>query len=75
MKVDTSLRTVEPFQAVKKHPRAATAGGVITALLLGAFGTVVAGPGVGLLMAAVGACIGAPGAAHLVESSDADRPV
>lgn len=75
MKVDTSLRTVEPLQAVKKHPRAATVGGVITALMLGAMGTVIVGPGVGVLMAVIGACIGAPGAAHMAESVDADRPV
>lgn len=75
MKVDTSLRTVEPLQAVKKHPRAATLGGIITAIVLGLLGTAVSGPGVGLLMAVIGACIGAPGAAHLVESNDADRPV
>jgi len=75
MKVDTSLRTVEPLQAVRKHPRAATLGGVITAILLGLFGTFVSGPGVGLLMAVIGVCIGAPGAAHMAESVDADRPV
>ena len=75
MKIDTSLRTVEPLEAVKKHPRAATLGGTITALLLGVMGTAIVGPGVGVLMAFVGVCIGAPGAAHMAESGDADRPV
>ena len=75
MKVDTSLRTVEPLEAVKKHPRAATLGGVITAILLGAMGTVIVGPAVGVLMAVIGVCIGAPGAAHMAESVDAERPV
>jgi len=75
MKVDTSLRTVEPLEAVKKHPRAATLGGTITALLLGVMGTAIVGPGVGVLMAFVGVCIGAPGAAHMAESGDADRPI
>ena len=75
MKADTSLRTVEPLQAVRKHPRAATMGGAITALLLGVMGTAIVSPVVGVLMALIGVCIGAPGAAHLVESADADRPI
>jgi len=75
MKIDTSLRTVEPLEAVKKHPRAATLGGTITALLLGVMGTAIVGPGVGVLMAVIGVCIGAPGAAHMAESGDADRPI
>jgi hypothetical protein len=76
MKVDTSLRTVEPLEAVKKYPRAATLGGVITALMLGAMGTVIVGPVVGVLMAVIGVCIGAPGAAHMAaDSVDAHRPV
>jgi hypothetical protein len=69
MKVDTSLRTVEPFEAVKRHPRAAAFGAVITAIPLGLMGMVSENPVVGLVMALIGACIGAPGAAHLVEST------
>jgi hypothetical protein len=75
MKVDTSLRTVEPLQAVRKHPRAAAVGGVVTAILLGVMGTMIVGPGVGVLMAAIGACIGAPGGAHMAESVEVERPV
>jgi hypothetical protein len=76
MKVDTSLRTVEPLQAVKKHPRAAALGGAITALLLGVMGTAIVGPVVGVLMAVIGAAIGAPGAAHMADdAAQAERPV
>ena len=76
MKVDTSLRTVEPLEMVKKHPRAATVGGVVTAALLGGMGMLGGGPGVALFMAAVGLCIGAPGAAHMADDADeTGRPV
>lgn len=75
MKIDTSLRTVEPLQAVKNHPRAATLGGAMTAILFGAMATATVGPFVGVLMAIIGACIGAPGAAHMAESVNAERPV
>ena len=75
MKVDTSLRTVEPLEAVKKHPAAAMFGGVITAIFLGMMGTVGGGPVVGVLMAVAGAIIGAPGGAHVAESAEPERPV
>ena len=75
MKVDTSLRTVEPLEAVKRHPAAATFGGVITAVFLGMMGAVGGGPVVALLMAVAGVLIGAPGGAHVAESAEPERPV
>jgi hypothetical protein len=70
MKVDSSLRTAEPLAAVRKHPRAAIVGGVISAVALGGFSSFVGGPVVGMLMAALGAIIGAPGGAHLAEAAE-----
>ena len=75
MKSGNSLRMVEPLAMVRKHPGAAVAGGVVTALLCGLFATLVDGPGVGFVMAAVGVIIGAPGAAHLAEAAEPERPV
>ena len=76
MKGNTSLRTVEPLAMVKKHPLAATVGGLCTAIILGLMGTLAEGSVVGMAMAAIGAVIGAPGAAHLAESTDEEqRPV
>lgn len=74
MKRDTSLRTVEPLAAIRKHPGAATVGGVITALCFGAIGAAVDGGVVGVVMAALGAIVGAPGGAHMAEAAEeADR--
>jgi hypothetical protein len=70
MKSNTSLRTVEPFAAVRKHPRAAVVGGVVSAIVLGGFSVLVGGPVVGALMAAIGAIVGAPGGAHLAEAAE-----
>jgi len=75
MKVDNSLRTVEPLSAVRKHPRAAMVGGAVSALALGVFATAVAGPLTGVVMAAIGAVIGAPGGAHFAEAAEPERPV
>jgi hypothetical protein len=70
MKIDTSLRTVEPLAAIRKHPRAATFGGAITALLFGVMGATIEGGVVGALMAVLGAIVGAPGAAHVAEAAE-----
>jgi hypothetical protein len=76
MKGNTSLRTVEPLAMVKKHPMAATVGGLCTAIICGLMGTLAEGPVVGMAMAAIGAIVGAPGAAHIAESSEEEkRPV
>ena len=75
MKVDTSLRTVEPLAAVQGHPVAATVGGVASALVLGGFAVMAGGPMAGVVMALVGAIIGAPGGAHLAEAAEPNRPV
>lgn len=74
MKANTSLRMVEPLAAVRKHPRAAVAGGLVSAVVLGGFSAVVGGPIAGVLMAALGAVIGAPGGAHLAESAEQQPP-
>jgi hypothetical protein len=68
--VDPSLRTVEPLDAIKKHPRAAMVGGAVSAIVLGGFSMLVGGPATGMLMAAIGAIIGAPGGAHLAEAAE-----
>lgn len=70
MKGDTSLRTVEPLVAIRKHPLAATFGGALTAILFGVMGATVEGGAVGALMALVGAIIGAPGGAHVAEAAE-----
>jgi outer membrane lipoprotein SlyB len=76
MKNTNSLRTVEPLAAVKKHPRAAAAGGAITAILCGVMATVVGGPVAGFMMAIIGAVVGAPGGAHLAEAAEEqERPL
>jgi uncharacterized membrane protein YjjP (DUF1212 family) len=75
MRSNTSLRMVEPMAMIRKHPSAATAGGIFTAFVCGVFATMVEGPWVGALMAMVGAIIGAPGAAHLAEAAEPERPV
>ena len=76
MKGNTSLRTVEPLAMVKKHPMAATVGGLCTAIICGLMGTLAEGSVVGMAMAAIGAVVGAPGAAHIAESSEEEkRPV
>jgi ABC-type Co2+ transport system permease subunit len=75
MKSDTSLRTVEPLVAVRRHPQAAMVGGVVSAILLGGFSALVGGPVAAVLMAAVGVIIGAPGGAHLAEAAEPERPV
>jgi hypothetical protein len=76
MKVDTSLRTVEPLAMVRKHPTAAMVGGAATALAFGAIGAVVDSGVVGVVMAVIGAIIGAPGAAHLADAQEErNRPV
>ena len=76
MKGNTSLRTVEPLAMVRKHPMAATVGGLFTAVICGLMGTLAEGGLVGMAMAAIGAVIGAPGAAHLADDAEErDRPV
>ena len=70
MKGDTSLRTVEPLAAIRKHPGAATFGGAFTGLVFGVMGATIEGGVVGALMAAVGIIIGAPGAAHIAEAAE-----
>ena len=76
MKNTNTLRTVEPLEAVRKHPRAAAFGGAVTGIVCGVVATLIGGPGVGLMMAVIGAMIGAPGAAHLAEDAeDRERPL
>ena len=75
MKRDTSLRTIEPLAMVRKHPMAASVGGLCTAIVCGLMGTLAEGGLVGAVMAAIGAIIGAPGAAHLAEDAEPQRPV
>jgi len=75
MRSDTSLRTVEPLDAVRRHPRAAMVGGVVSAVVLGGFSALVGGSVAGVLMAAIGVIIGAPGGAHLAEAGEPERPV
>jgi uncharacterized membrane protein len=75
MNGNTSLRTVEPLVAVRKHPRAAMVGGVVSAIVLGAFAAIVGGAMAGVVMAVVGAIIGAPGGAHMAEAAEPERPV
>ena len=75
MKTNASLRMVEPMAAVRKHPQAATAGAIVSAVVLGGFSALVGGPVAGVLMAAVGAIIGAPGGAHIAESGEQQPPV
>ena len=70
----TSLKTFEPLAMVRKHPMAASVGGLCTAIVCGLMGTLAEGGLVGAVMAAVGAIIGAPGAAHLAEDAE-QRPV
>jgi len=70
MKGDTSLRTVEPLDAIRKHPGAATFGGAITGLVFGVMGAPIEGSVVGALMAIVGIIVGAPGAAHIAEAAE-----
>jgi hypothetical protein len=75
MKAKSSLRMVEPLAAVRKHPVAATVGGLCTAIICGLMGTLADGPTVGMVMAMVGVIVGAPGAAHVAESAEPQRPV
>lgn len=75
MKANTSLRTVEPLAAVRKHPGAAMVGAAVSAAVLGGFSALVGGPVAGLLMVLVGAAIGAPGGAHLAEAAEPQEPV
>jgi hypothetical protein len=70
MKGDTSLRTVEPLVAIRKHPAAATFGGAMTAIVFGVMGATIESGAVGALMALLGAIIGAPGAAHIAEAAE-----
>ncbi|HMF41680.1 MAG TPA: hypothetical protein VKQ32_13470 [Polyangia bacterium] len=56
---------------MRKHPQAALAGGIVSAVVLGGFSALVGGPVAGVLMAAVGA----PGGAHLAESAEQQPPV
>jgi len=71
----TSLKTFEPLAMVRKHPMAASVGGLCTAIVCGMMGTLAEGGLVGAVMAAVGAIICAPGAAHLAEDAEPQRPV
>ena len=70
MKVDNSLRTVEPLHAIKRHPAAATFGGAITGVLFGVMGATIEGGVIGALMAIIGVIIGAPGGAHIAEAAE-----
>jgi len=70
MKVDNSLRTVEPLQAIRKHPAAATFGGAITGVLFGVMGATIEGGVVAAAMAIIGVIIGAPGGAHIAEAAE-----
>ena len=70
MKGDTSLRTVEPLAAIRKHPVAATFGGAVTAMVFGIMGGTIEGGAVGEVMAALGAIVGAPGGAHIAEAAE-----
>lgn len=70
MKVDTSLRTVEPLAAIRKHPAAATFGGAMTAIVFGIMGATIESGAIGALMAVLGAIIGAPGGAHIAEAAE-----
>jgi hypothetical protein len=70
MKGDTSLRTVEPLAAIRKHPGAATFAGAFTGLVFGVMGATIEGGAVGALMAVVGIIIGAPGGAHIAEAAE-----
>jgi len=72
---NTSLKTFEPLAMVRKHPVAASVGGLCTAIVCGMMGTLAEGGLVGAVMAAIGAIIGAPGAAHLAEDTQPDRPI
>ena len=72
---NTSLKTFEPLAMVRKHPMAASVGGLCTAIVCGMMGTLAEGGLVGAVMAAIGAIIGAPGAAHLAEDTRPDRPI
>jgi hypothetical protein len=74
-RADASLKTVEPLEMVRKHPTAATLGGLFTAILCGLMGTLASGGLAGVIMAAIGAIVGAPGAAHVAESAEPERPV
>ena len=74
-KNNTSLKTIEPLAMVRKHPMAASVGGLCTAIVCGLMGTLAEGGMVGAVMALVGAIIGAPGAAHLAEDAEPQRPV
>lgn len=71
----TSLKSIEPLEMVRKHPMAASVGGLCTAIVCGLMGTLAEGGMVGAVMAAIGAIIGAPGAAHLAEDAEQQRPV
>ena len=76
MKGNTTLRTVEPLAMVRKHPMAATVGGLCTAIICGLMGTLAEGGLAGMAMAAIGAIVGAPGAAHVAEAAEErNRPV
>ena len=76
MKGNTYLRTVEPLAAIRKHPMAATVGGLCTAIICGLMGTLAEGAVVGMAMAAIGAVVGAPGAAHIADdAAERHRPV
>jgi hypothetical protein len=75
MNGNTSLRTIEPLAMIRKHPLAATIGGVCTGIICGVMGMLAEGPVVGAVMAAIGALFGAPGAAHVAESAEPERPV
>ena len=70
MKGETSLRTVEPLTAIRKHPAAAAFGGAFTAFVFGVMGAIVDGGVVAALMAVVGAAVGAPGAAHIAAAAE-----
>jgi hypothetical protein len=75
MKRNTSLRMIEPLAMVRKHPMAASVGGLCTAIVCGLMGTLAEGGLVGAVMAAIGAIIGAPGAAHLADDAEPQRPM
>ena len=69
MKDELSLsRRPEPLEAVVRHPKAATVGGVVTAVIFAGIAAVAATPFATVLMALVGLVLGAPGAAFIADS-------
>jgi len=70
MKEELTLKKPEHLvEAVRRHPAAATVGGVVTALIFGGIAAAAATPVVTVLMALMGLVVGAPGAAFMADSA------